>query len=77
MITTTLIWHDAKEELPAKNGEVIACTQYGKVIKILFAEGKWNAYVIDGELHDENALEPGYVTHWAYYPKASEMVVTA
>ena len=51
MIKTEMIWHDAKDEIPECNGKYIMLTKYGLVDTILYAEGKWNAFIDeDGKL---------------------------
>lgn len=78
MIKTEMIWREAKEEMPERNGKYIMLTKYGLVDTILYAEGKWNAFIDeDGKLQDEHALEPDsdYVTLWAEFPKAHELGV--
>lgn len=80
MIKTELIWHDAKDKMPERNGMYIMLTKYGVVDTILYAEGKWNTfYDSDGNLHDEHAFEPDsdYVQLWAEFPKAPELGVIA
>ena len=80
MMKTELIWHEAKVKKPERNGKYIMLTKYGLVDDILYAEGKWNAFIDeDGILHDERAFAPDsdYVQLWAEWPKASELGVSA
>lgn len=80
MIKTEMIWHDAKDEMPESNGKYIMLTKYGLVDAILYADGKWNAFIDeDDKLHDECAFAPDsdYVQLWAEFPKAPELGVIA
>ena len=77
MIKTELVWNDAKVK-PERNGKYIMLTKYGLVDTILYAEGKWNAFIdAYDKLHDERAFEPDsdYVQMWAELPKAPELGV--
>jgi hypothetical protein len=80
MIKTEVIWHEAKDEMPERNGKYLMLTKYGLVDTILYAEGKWNAFIDeDDKLHDEGAFAPdsGYVQLWAEFPKAPALGVIA
>ena len=80
MIKSEIIWHDAKDDMPESNGKYIILTKYGFVDTILYAEGKWNAFVDkDGKLYDERAFAPDsdYVRLWTEMPKAPELGVIA
>jgi hypothetical protein len=78
MIKAELIWHEAKDEKPGRDGKYIMVTKYGLVDYILFAAGKWNAFHDkDGILHDERAFgaDSDYVRLWAEFPAAPNMEV--
>jgi hypothetical protein len=78
MLKTEIIWHEAKDEKPERDGEYIMVTKRGKVDHILFAEGMWNAFIDgDGILHDQVAFaeDDDYVQLWAEFPAAPNMEV--
>lgn len=78
MMKSEVIWHDAKVEMPERNGKYIMLAKYGWVDTILYADGKWNAFIDkDGIVHNENAFEPDFVMLWAELPKAPELGVIA
>ena len=80
MIKSEIMWHEAKNEKPERNGKYFMLTKYGLVDTILYADGKWNAFIDeDGILHDEGAFEPDsdYVRLWAEFPKAPALGVIA
>lgn len=80
MIKTEMLWHEAKDKKPERNGNYLMLTKYGLVNTILYAEGKWNAFIDeDGKLHDDRAFPPDsdYVKLWGELPKAPELGVSA
>lgn len=80
MIKTEMIWHDAKDVMPERNGTYFMLTKFGRMDIVTYAEGKWNAFIDnDGKLYDERAFAPDsdYVRLWAEWPKAPELGVIA
>ena len=68
MIKLEMVWHDNREEKPAKNGKYIAITSNGYKDAFEYAEGYWNAHIdYHGVLHKDHAMDN--IIWWAEFPE--------
>ena len=73
-MTTTIVWHDAKKELPEKSGEyLVKCVCLFFVMSYSAKHKKWN--VRDDSSDDHAAECQMFPKYWAELPSVPESEV--
>ena len=68
--TTTVHWHDARDEKPKSLGNVLLAIQWNGMVSRTCCAGRWahDTWWVDILGTEEELGDANTVTHWAYLP---------